>query len=95
MDLQPTISEGIVFLLYFSELPDKRQALKVRYPLEEVLLLCLVGMICDCNYINEIAWFGEKRLAFLRRFSRFAYGTPCEDQLGVILASLDVAAFQS
>lgn len=95
MDLQPAISEGIVFLSYFSELPDKRQALKVRYPLEEVLLLCLVAMICDCNCVSEIARFGEKRLEFLRRFSRFAYGTPCEDQLGVILASLDVAAFQS
>jgi len=95
MDLQPAVSEGIVFLSYFSDLPDKRQALKVRYPLEEVLLLCLVGMICDCNCVSEIARFGEKRLELLRRFSRFTYGTPCEDQLGVILASLDVAAFQS
>lgn len=95
MDLPRAISEGIVFLSYFSELPDRRQALKVRYPLEEVLLLCLVGMICDCNCVSEIARFGEKRLEFLRRFSRFVYGTPCEDQLGVILASLDVAAFQS
>ena len=95
MDLQPVVSEGVVFLSYFSELPDKRQALKVRYPLEEVLLLCLVAMLCDCNCVSEIARFGQKRLELLRRFSRFAYGTPCEDQLGVILASLDVEAFQS
>jgi predicted transposase YbfD/YdcC len=95
MDLHPAISNGIVFLSYFSELPDRRQALKVRYPLEEVLLLCLVAMICDCNCVSEIARFGEKRLELLRRFSRYTYGTPCEDQLGVILASLDVGAFQA
>ena len=52
-------------------------------------------MICDCNCVGEIARFGEKRLELLCRFSRFAYGTPCGDQLGVILASLDVAAFQA
>jgi predicted transposase YbfD/YdcC len=95
MDLPGAISEGIVFLSYFSELPDKRQALKVRYPLEEVLLLCLVAMICDCNCVSEIARFGEKRLELLRRFSPYTYGTPCEDQLGVIVASLDVQAFQA
>jgi hypothetical protein len=52
-------------------------------------------MICDCNCVSEIARFGEKRLELLRRFSGFAYGTPCEDQLGVILASLNVAAFKN
>lgn len=32
--------ETIVFMQYFSELPDPRQSDKVMYPLPEVLLLC-------------------------------------------------------
>ena len=42
----------------------------------------------------DIARFGRAKLAFLRRFRPFANGTPSHDQLGIILAKLDPAAFQ-
>jgi len=93
--MEDATSEGIVFLSYFRDLPDVRQQIKVEYPLEEVLLLCLVAVICDCNHFTEIARFGEKRLALLRQFLPFAHGTPSHDHLGDILASLDVVAFQT
>ena len=37
--------ETIVFLDYFEDLPDPRQAGKVIYPLPEVLLLCLLAAL--------------------------------------------------
>jgi hypothetical protein len=37
-------AETVVFLDYFKDLPDPRQAGKVIYPLPEVLLLCLLAM---------------------------------------------------
>jgi len=92
--MEDAVSDGIVFLSYFRDLPDSRQQIKVAYPLQEVLLLCLVAMICDCNHFTEIARFGEKRLDLLRQFLPFEHGTPSHDHLGDILASLDVAAFQ-
>jgi DDE_Tnp_1-associated len=88
-------SEGIVFLSYFRDLPDARQRTEVAYPLGEALLLCLVAVICDCHDFTEIAGFGEQQLGLLRQFLRFAHGTPSHDHLGDILASLDVAAFQT
>ncbi len=42
----------------------------------------------------DIARFGRAKLAFLQRFRRFDNGTPSHDQLGIILAKLDPAAFQ-
>ena len=36
--------EAVVFLNHFRDLPDARQAGKVPYPLEEILLLCLLGV---------------------------------------------------
>jgi DDE_Tnp_1-associated len=42
----------------------------------------------------EIARFGTKKLALLRRFRPFADGTPSHDQLGDIFATLDVEKFQ-
>ena len=42
--------ESVVFLDYFSDLPDPRQLIKVVYPLDEVLLLSFIsgaGWGCD------------------------------------------------
>ena len=39
------LAETPVFLRYFKELPDHRQAGKVIYPLDEILLLCLLAVL--------------------------------------------------
>jgi len=86
--------ESVVFLGYFKELPDPRQSGKVRYPLDEILLLCLMAVVAGAKTVSAIAEFGETKLAFLRRFRPFRDGTPAHDHLGDILASLDAEAFQ-
>ncbi len=86
--------EAIVFLDYFEGLPDPRQRAKVIYPLDEVLLLCLLAVLAGAESIVDIARFGEKKRDLLRRFRRFADGTPSHDQLGTILATLDAERFQ-
>jgi predicted transposase YbfD/YdcC len=86
--------ETTVFLEYFKDLPDPRQAGKVIYPLNEVLLLSLLAVLANAESFTDIARFGEKKLALLRRFLPFADGTPPHDRLGDIFASLDAQAFQ-
>lgn len=83
------------FLEHFDDLEDPRQRAKVLYPLDEVLLLCLLGVLAGCESWVEIAKFGEKKLGLLRRFRPFKDGTPSHDQLGDIFAVLDAAQFQS
>ena len=89
------IAETVVFLSYFKELPDYRQCAKVMYPLEEVLLLCLLAVLAGAETITDIARFGDKKLHVLRRFRPFREGTPAHDHLGDILASLDAEQFQA
>jgi len=89
------IAEAVVFLSYFRGLPDYRQCAKVMYPLEEVLLLCLLAVLAGAETITDIARFGEKKLHVLRRFRPFRQGTPAHDHLGDILASLDAEQFQA
>lgn len=84
----------VEFLEHFDSLEDPRQRAKVLYPLEEILLLCLLGVLAGCESWVEIARFGEKKLALLRRFRPFKDGTPSHDQLGDIFAALDAEAFQ-
>lgn len=88
------LAEAVAFLGYFKDLPDPRQAGKVRYPLREVLLLCLLAVVAGAETIVDIARFGEKKLPLLRRFLPFACGTPSHDHLGDILATLAPEPFQ-
>jgi predicted transposase YbfD/YdcC len=87
---QPTID----FVQHFKGLFDPRQARKVQYPLDEVLLLVLCAVISGADSWVEVATWGKKKLDFLRRFLPYANGTPSHDQLGLIFAVLDATQFQ-
>jgi predicted transposase YbfD/YdcC len=88
------VKEAVVFLEYFKDLPDPRQRGKVTYPLDEVLLLCLLAVLGGAETFVDIARFGEKKIGLLRRFRPFRDGTPSHDHLGDIFATLDAEAFQ-
>ena len=61
------------------------------YPLDEVLLLCLLAVLAGADSFVEIARFGTKKRELLRRFRPFAEGTPSHDHLGDIFAALEAA----
>ena len=84
----------INFLDHFQNLQDPRQASKVYYPLDEVLLLVLCAVISGANSWVDIAAWGDRKLDFLRRFLAYEHGTPSHDQLGLIFAALDAKQFQ-
>lgn len=88
------LGEAIVFLSYFEEFPDPRQRGKVVYPIDEILLLCLLAVLAGAETFVDIARFGEKKIDLLRRFRPFRDGTPSHDHLGDIFASLDAEEFQ-
>lgn len=86
--------ETVVFLSYFKGLTDPRQCGKITYPLQEILLLCLLAVLAGAETFVDIALFGERKLDLLRRFRPFKNGTPAHDHLGDILAVLDATEFQ-
>lgn len=82
------------WLEHFESLDDPRQAGKVWYPLDEMLLLCLLAVLAGAESWVEIAEFGKAKLDFLRRYRPFENGTASHDQLGDLFAALDAEAFQ-
>jgi predicted transposase YbfD/YdcC len=88
------IAETTSFLHHFKDLPDHRQAGKVDYPLQEVLLLILLAVLAGAETFTDIARFGERKIELLRRFRPYVNGTPSHDHLGDIFATLDARAFQ-
>jgi predicted transposase YbfD/YdcC len=87
-------NETVVFLSHFKDLKDPRQQAKVSYPLDEILLLCLLAVLAGAETVTDIALFGCKKRELLRRFRPFKDGTPVHDHLGDILAVLDAEQFQ-
>jgi predicted transposase YbfD/YdcC len=85
----------IGWMEHFKPIEDPRQSGKVDYPLVEILLLVLLAVLGGAEGWVEVATFGRKKLAFLRRFAPFKEGTPSHDQLGTVFAALDAEQFQA
>ena len=88
------IGEATVFLSHFKDLPDPRQPGKVVYPLDEVLLLCLLAVLAGAETFTDIARFGDKKLQLLRRFRPFRDGTPRTITSAIFSPTLDAEQFQ-
>lgn len=95
LQAERAFDQVVEWLEHFEELQDPRQSGKVAYPLEEMLLQCLLAVLAGADSWVEIAEFGKKKLDFLRRFRAFAHGTPSHDQFGNLFAALDTEAFQN
>jgi DDE_Tnp_1-associated len=75
-ETREALAETTVFLSYFKDMPDHRQAGKVTYPLDEILLLCLLAVLAGAEAFTDIARFGEKKLDLLRRFRPYRDARP-------------------
>jgi predicted transposase YbfD/YdcC len=83
-----------LLLEHFSELDDDREAWRVLYPIQEVLLLVTCATIASCDDFDDIADWGEHHLDFLRRFSDFHHGIPCARWLRDLVNRIDPALFR-
>lgn len=79
---------------HFAGLRDPRQAGKVLFPLDEIMLLVLCGVLSGGDGFVEIARWGEMQLGFLRRFLPYKAGIPSHDALNDLFNALDHEAFR-
>jgi predicted transposase YbfD/YdcC len=82
-----------LLLEHFSELDDEREPWRVLYPLREVVLLVTCATIASCDDFDDIVAWGKHHLAFLRRFSAFEHGVPCERWLRALVNRIDPQLF--
>lgn len=85
---------GLGLWEHFGGLDDPRQACKVVYPLKEILLVVLCGILCGCDDFVEMAAWGREHLGFLREFESFARGVPSHDTLTDLINALDPDVFE-
>lgn len=81
-------------LTYFSALEDPRQSWKVLYPLEEILLVVLCGVMAGADDFVEIRDWAREKIDFLRSFLPFAHGIPSHDTLNDVMNALPSDLFR-
>src|SRR5712675_24730 len=82
-----------VLLKHFSQLGDDREPWRVMYPLKEVMLLIVCATIAGCDDFDDICAWGRHHLHFLRGFSEFHHGIPCERWLRKLVNRVDPILF--
>ncbi len=83
------------FLDHIKGVEDGRIAGMTTYPLDEVLLTVLVGLLCWMEDFDEISMFGEEQLDWLRRFLPFENGVAPAQTLRRASRALDPKALQA
>lgn len=77
----------------FSELEDPRQQGKVKYPLNEIILIALCASICGADTFIEFVEFGEAKIDFLKTLLPFENGIPSHDTFGAVFSNIDRKRF--
>jgi predicted transposase YbfD/YdcC len=77
------------FLEHLGEIEDPRIVGMVDYPLDEILLALLVGLLCRAEDFDEIEMMCEEHLDWLRRILPYANGIAPAQTLARTLARLD------
>jgi predicted transposase YbfD/YdcC len=82
-----------LLLKHFSRLADGRAPWRVAFPMSEVLLLLTCATIAGCDDFDDIAAWGGAHLDFLRRFSPYHHGVPCERWMRTLVNRVDPVLF--
>ena len=85
---------SMTFLDHIKTVGDHRIPGMTTYPLDEVLLTVLTGLLCRMEDFDEIAMFGEEQLDWLRRFLPFRHGVAPAQTLRRVLRALDPKALE-
>ncbi len=82
------------FLSWTAQVKDPRQAGKVLYPLDEILLVALCSILCaEEGTCEAMHGFGIDYLDELRKILPFKNGIPCADTYWRVLSVLDAKQF--
>lgn len=87
------MTKGISFLEHFRGLPEPRIVGMVTYPLDEILLATLVGVVCGAEDWEEITLFAREHIKWLRKFLSYDSGIASEQTFRSVFRLLDADCF--
>lgn len=82
------------FLKLEPELKDKRQDSKLLYPLNEIVLLLISGVMAGAESWRQLVEYGTLKLDFLRQYLPYKQGIPCKSTLCEIMSMIEHKKFE-
>ena len=68
---------------------DTRRKRSVMYPLVEIIMIVLMGVMCGATSYAKIAMFGKSKEKWLKRFVKLEYGIPDACTLRNVIKEID------
>lgn len=82
-------------LSYFADLEDPRTGHNVTHPLENVITIAILAVICGADGWLDVERYGKAKKDWLSTFLNLEKGIPSHDTFGRVFRWLDEDAFQS
>lgn len=92
-DSDNLLNQAFTFQGYFEEIPDFRISRKKLYPLIEILVIALCGIICNAEAWTEVANFGRSREEWFKTFLKLENGIPSHDTFNRVFNLMDPKVF--
>ena len=91
----PTTATPLSKLVEFKGIKDPRIERHKRYPLNEILFLCISATISGFSEWEEITDFGKEKLAWLRAYLPYDNAIPSHDTVNRVLSMVNYRDFEA
>lgn len=78
---------------HFADLPDPRVKRSRRHELRDILVLCVLAVLCGADCVVDIEEFGKAKKDWLVKTLGLQHGIPSHDTIGRVLAALSPIEF--
>jgi predicted transposase YbfD/YdcC len=75
-------------------IPDPRIDRCKKHLLVDILLLCIIAMVCGVENVENINFFGITHIQWLKQYLVLPYGIPSADTILRVLARIDHTKFE-
>ena len=80
-------------ITHFSIIKDPRQLSKVKHDLIDILILCIVGVLCGAEGWHDIEQVGHARLSWFQERGLLKNGIPVDDTIARIISTISPEHF--
>ena len=80
---------------HFSIIPEHRQRCKVDHELIDIIILCIVGVICGAEGWQDIKFVGDARIDWFQERGLLLNGVPVDDTIARVISKICPEQLQS
>ncbi len=74
-----------------AKVPDYRHPSYVKHKLQDILSICILGFLADCNEWEETADFAQQKEKWLKKYLELPNGVPSSDTIRIVGGNIDAA----